>query len=906
MLEKYLLLAVTLGMISADAQTWTQSFPQPPTPTARQSAVMAYDAVRKQVVLFGGFEYTSPNATWGNDTWVWDGATWTQQFPQNSPPPNNGQRYPVLATNVNGDGVILVEVNTYPGYYCYWLWNGVNWTGPTALPVPLAYRYAAAMTYDSAQNEVVLFGGVGCQLGFQLYPDCISLPNENDTWVWDGNIWTQKAPPLSPTPRNSSMMAYDSARQQVLLFGGQSSNGLLNDTWTWDGNTWTERFPQNSPYSRTYAAISSDDIRSEVLLYGGLNNSLPNPFLVDTWTWDGSHWTQQNVDTPYALYPAMTYDINHKQIVDLAFGNTWLWDQTSSAGTIIVTTNLSTAAFTITGPTTYSGSNLSFTQINVPPGTYTVTYSSINCYLTPAPETKTLVAGEILSFTGGTYLPNATATVIVTPTAATSATFSITPPIVGMRTTGPYPIMQTGIIPQAYTITFNQIDGFTPPQQQTSSADSSCHINFSGAYTVPTGPTAMLEVSTNEPLANRPTFTVLDSTGTPLPNATNISFFPLSPVPAGAYSVRYNVFPGYYTPVAQKVTLNPGGSVALQGLYRRLILVSFTGFNDAPTPSDCIESVLLNAGSGIEYLPNVWNAVSARGMTTLLYNIQQNDPSLAQGAHMAAFTYYSTDGFGNQLGNACIPTSSTDADHYEATRWVLSVFPTADDIMVIMGHSYGGNRTRLFAQELQQKYNLQPALLITVDPIDWDVASIETVINQVFQGIPGTPLVNQSGLTYASWARASLSFRQIQGQPIPGVPPSLAVIGVEGYSLAGVTAIIEPDYHIPISSDPSVQNAITSTLAKMVGPPQVVTAPGTGSRVDGEISVPVKVSVSGSGTATGIALTAASLNGVAASYLGGSLGDVAAGSSTTAVVTFPAAAAAAGSRACGGTCRARN
>jgi hypothetical protein len=33
-------------------------------------------------------------------------------------------------------------------------------------------------------------------------------------------------------------MAYDAARQEVVLFGGYRP-GVVGDTWTWDGSTWT-------------------------------------------------------------------------------------------------------------------------------------------------------------------------------------------------------------------------------------------------------------------------------------------------------------------------------------------------------------------------------------------------------------------------------------------------------------------------------------------------------------------------------------------------------------------------------------------------------------------------------------------------------------------------------------------
>jgi hypothetical protein len=43
-------------------------------------------------------------------------------------------------------------------------------------------------------------------------------------------------------------LAYDAARNRVVLFGGTDELGLLRDTWTWDGTDWTsEVLPTRPP-----------------------------------------------------------------------------------------------------------------------------------------------------------------------------------------------------------------------------------------------------------------------------------------------------------------------------------------------------------------------------------------------------------------------------------------------------------------------------------------------------------------------------------------------------------------------------------------------------------------------------------------------------------------------------------
>jgi hypothetical protein len=78
-------------------------------------------------------------------------------------------------------------------------------------------REAQAMTYDSNHGQVVLFGGLA---SIYIYPNGLL----NDTWVWDGSNWTQKFPENSPPARFGQAMVYDSAQGQVVLFGGRGEN----------------------------------------------------------------------------------------------------------------------------------------------------------------------------------------------------------------------------------------------------------------------------------------------------------------------------------------------------------------------------------------------------------------------------------------------------------------------------------------------------------------------------------------------------------------------------------------------------------------------------------------------------------------------------------------------------------
>ena len=81
---------------------------------------------------------------------------------------------------------------------------------------------------------------------------------------------------------------------------------------------------------------------------------------------------------------------------------------TVTTGTITVTTNNSSASWSIDGPgaADYNGSGLSgATYNNAPAGSYTITWGVVNGQVAPSPSTFTLNAGGTLTFPAGNYSP---------------------------------------------------------------------------------------------------------------------------------------------------------------------------------------------------------------------------------------------------------------------------------------------------------------------------------------------------------------------------------------------------------------------------------------------------------------------------------------------------------------------
>lgn len=239
-------------------------------PPGRLWHAMAYDAARRRVVLFGGHNLSRALG----DTWEWDGNTWTLCATTGPSPRNNH----AMAYDAARARVIL-----FGGEFGFgspvssnetWEWDGSSWTLRAPVVDP-GYRYHHAMAYDSDRERIVLYGGRSGLLHF------------SDTWEWDGTTWSLRwasGTPQGPQQRVWHLMTYDSKRQRVVLFGGLLGvypyKNYLEDTWEWDGSMWSLRATVGPLAPRAWAGLAYDSARERVVLYAGGN---PDICWGDTW-----------------------------------------------------------------------------------------------------------------------------------------------------------------------------------------------------------------------------------------------------------------------------------------------------------------------------------------------------------------------------------------------------------------------------------------------------------------------------------------------------------------------------------------------------------------------------------------------------------------------------------------------
>ena len=227
--------------------------------------------------------------------------TWVNRTPANLPPSwptrrgtpglayDSATKRSVIFAGVLGPGGGLAADTT-------WSWDGENgvWIGRTPSPYPATWpvpRWSQSATFDLSRNRVVVFGGWD------------GSNERHDLWEWDdaAGTWTDRTPtpllPLSWPPQlGRSALAFDSRRNKVVLFGGDTP---VYQTWEWDGTdgTWTNRTPSPVPVSwpnaRMEHSMSFDSARGVVVLFGG-SLFWGGPFVNDLWEWDGSAGTWTN------------------------------------------------------------------------------------------------------------------------------------------------------------------------------------------------------------------------------------------------------------------------------------------------------------------------------------------------------------------------------------------------------------------------------------------------------------------------------------------------------------------------------------------------------------------------------------------------------------------------------------
>lgn len=260
-------------------------------PSARMRHALAHDSVRGVTVLFGGIgDGRSVAEAYRNDTWEYDGQTWTRRPTPHAP----------------------------------------------------SGRTDFGMTFDRDRARIVLFGGF-------THDGINGNRRSGETWEYDGRDWTLRTPTNAPLPRAFPTLFYDPIRKLTTLYGGDSEdpvNPRAGDIWVWDGTNWIQRViegdrPQFGSFgSPARPQMVWDEARGHAVLPPTILNSTDGNRA--TWTWDGVRWTRRAYTfSGFGVTPStsgsgmgMVYDAYRREVIYWGgdgTDQTWLWRWTGEA-----------------------------------------------------------------------------------------------------------------------------------------------------------------------------------------------------------------------------------------------------------------------------------------------------------------------------------------------------------------------------------------------------------------------------------------------------------------------------------------------------------------------------------------------------------------------------------------------
>jgi len=219
-------------------------------PSARESASLAFDTATSQMVLFGG--YDPGNGVELQDTWLWDGHTWTAASTTSQPPAASTLVFDPATSQLLAFGAGVP-----------WRWTGTDWVQLSAPALP-GQLLAAAFAPATRQLVAVVRSGTSLQ-----------------TWVWTGASWLQLLPATAlPTDSSGSMsMVLDQGLNQLVLVTDVLPSGTVQ-TLLWNGTDW-QQVPPPAPSPAMQVHLVFNGAQGQLLLFEVLSGDVGPPNL--TW-----------------------------------------------------------------------------------------------------------------------------------------------------------------------------------------------------------------------------------------------------------------------------------------------------------------------------------------------------------------------------------------------------------------------------------------------------------------------------------------------------------------------------------------------------------------------------------------------------------------------------------------------
>lgn len=283
------------------AKSWTEITPEKEKMAdCVNDAALVYAPSLGSLLLVGGVCTILDSST--AKTWQWDGTAWSEIKTVTAVARTTGS---AMAFDTLRETAILYggteHLDPNPRSVTL-LFNRGNWRFAVLHTRP-SPRSLFGFTTDPARNTVWLLGGVG------EYNNIYAA----DLWGYRDGQWFVKNAKTPPPSCVGVASAYDKDREK-LVYVCWPETGLDMEVYEFDGKEFKNVSAKNKPDARRFAALVYDENLKKTVFFGGFD--IDQNYKDDTWTWDGTNWTEVRRDRPPNRgMHAMWYDPLQKRTI---------------------------------------------------------------------------------------------------------------------------------------------------------------------------------------------------------------------------------------------------------------------------------------------------------------------------------------------------------------------------------------------------------------------------------------------------------------------------------------------------------------------------------------------------------------------------------------------------------------
>ncbi len=393
---------------SWDGSGWRELHPTV-SPPPLTGALMAYDPHTRSLVLTGGYTQAFGGSPMESGTWTWDGGTWAPQPHGGLPAPGSTPWAIRLATDRATGQLILVTglgSSSCDGF-ATWQWKSGFWARLDPHSSMGADGHGL-LGFDSQQRSLLLYSDGDCHVQAGISTSTAFV------WSWDGSAWSGVGRLTAPGEVQVPKMLITSAVTQapggglLVPYAGATTilgPSRLSQVAAMPGDLGALANPNHG--LRTGESVAYDAARNEVVLFGGeylFGNG--SDYLGDTWTWDGG-WHLASTGTVVAPTPTPTpaptprpspcasptpQAGNGDQLQNLRMSSTSSgWAQRSSDGAILHTAD-GAERWTVVSPPLTGDQRMIAAAFLGASTAEALTGTLYSCYPAPAPERADLTA----------------------------------------------------------------------------------------------------------------------------------------------------------------------------------------------------------------------------------------------------------------------------------------------------------------------------------------------------------------------------------------------------------------------------------------------------------------------------------------------------------------------------------